>query len=268
MNNYCTNCGKKLDGEIMCPDCKLGVIDIPKEKKKIKISKKYVLGGIVLILLIYFLYRFICRMNVLNITKNMLSNTNYSKIVITKTEPCKVCAASCDGGCYQYKKVLNCYAYYMDIFIGKNVIKTVASYGIGRGVELDDFNSVYSDYKLKERFIGVELSYDNIVYDEVMTVNMGYDFRDSINVDFIEKLFLAHTNLTVREAGLVVLNFSDEIKINISGFSSSMSIRKDSDANDVLEFKNLMQDNEEGLNLSDDKSYTKMLEEMKQWVNK
>ena len=50
----------------------------------------------------------------------MLSNTNYSKIVITKTEPCKVCAASCDGGCYQYKNVLNCYAYYMDIFIGKD----------------------------------------------------------------------------------------------------------------------------------------------------
>ena len=43
MNNYCTNCGKKLGiGEIVCKRCHTPIVDIPDEEKAfLKNNKRY-----------------------------------------------------------------------------------------------------------------------------------------------------------------------------------------------------------------------------------
>ena len=114
MNNYCTNCGKKLKRiDIKCSECGTAVIDVKylKGKKNKNDLKVYAIafGGVVFMILSYFfLYPFLLRPLVKLELKNKYDAKN---IKINSQSTCYRCTGGCDGSCIGHKLIFNCFEY-------------------------------------------------------------------------------------------------------------------------------------------------------------
>lgn len=148
MNNYCTNCGKKLNkGEFVCQHCNTPIIDLPynyiyKSPKKKKLNKILIATmSILLSLIIIIVLEYILKINILKkkyVEKYVLEaypNQKYS-IKYSQSGKCIVsgnCYKNWGSGCdqnyceeYNYLSRFTCRSYYYNVKIGsKDHIITV-----------------------------------------------------------------------------------------------------------------------------------------------
>ena len=138
MNNYCTNCGRKLDeGEKICPDCKVEVVLEPKEKKKM-IKSVLIITGVLILCFIGFSIakEKIDKIKVKKLQKDYVEpylkkhyrNVSYA-IEYDSTGKCIIsgncefdAAMGCDGGAcepYEYLSDKECRSYYYSVKMRK-----------------------------------------------------------------------------------------------------------------------------------------------------
>ena len=152
MNNYCTNCGNKLNKkDIKCDNCGTAVIDLSylKRKKNKKNTKTIaiVFGIIVLVILFYF---FVYPYLLMPLLKIQIKNKyDASNIKIDSHSSCYRCDGSCDGSCFSHKLILNCFEY--DVSYEVNGVKKNSTFEIHnwKTDKLYD-NSDYDDYDYLE----------------------------------------------------------------------------------------------------------------------
>ena len=141
MNNYCTNCGKKLEkNELVCKNCNTSIIDLPynyvyKSPKKKKMQKNIliIIGVCILCFLVFsFSKKIIEKVKIDKLQKNYVepylernySNVNYS-IKYDSSGKCIISgdcyfdpSMGCDGHvCHQYEYLNEneCKSYYYHI---------------------------------------------------------------------------------------------------------------------------------------------------------
>ena len=146
MNNYCTNCGEKLEKkDIKCKICGTPIIDVTKIPKKMNKKILIIIGsifaGIVLLVLFYsFVYPYL----LMPFIKNKLKNDfNASNIEISSPKACYICDSSCDGSCLSHRYVFNCFEYKVK-------------------------------YKSDDKLYNIELTYDDWKFKTMMNLDNEY----------------------------------------------------------------------------------------------
>lgn len=186
MNNYCTNCGKKLNEKaIKCDECNTYVIDIKGEKSRkiflgIVITLLSIIGIIVIISISYLLYY-----NFLGKTlNNKYLKNEYPEAKYVRNEPCKECNGSCDGGCIDEDKVIGCYKYYYtsntkikdpDIIIFSNKDK----------ISIDTYTTIINKYGFND---SREENFDIYLTEKREDLSIEANNIDNLNIEKIYKM--------------------------------------------------------------------------------
>lgn len=114
MNNYCTNCGEKLEtNAVKCNQCNTYVVDLKViNKKKIFCT----IGIIIIILILGIITTIICyNLYYKNLGKSLYEKylkADYKDAQYVKYGSCRVCEDSCEGSCLQYATIIGCFRYY------------------------------------------------------------------------------------------------------------------------------------------------------------
>ena len=152
MNNYCTNCGKKLKhNELVCKNCQTPIVDLPydyeyKSPQKAKLLKVILIIIVIFLLCILsiFIAKTLIQKNKVNSLQNNYvepylqqnyPNTNYS-IEFDYSGKCIISGncyfdpvQGCDGGAcqeYEYLSDEDCQSYYYNVSTAKtNFVVTV-----------------------------------------------------------------------------------------------------------------------------------------------
>lgn len=153
MNNYCTNCGNKLNkNDLVCQNCNTPIIDLPynyiyKSPQKKRINKIIIISLSILVsLIILIILGYILKINVLKtkyVEKYILDNYPNQKYTIkyNSSGKCIVsgnCYYNWGSGCdqnscdeYKYLNRFKCRSYYYNVKIDKkNFIITVFRKGL------------------------------------------------------------------------------------------------------------------------------------------
>ena len=147
MNNYCTNCGKKLEeNAIKCEECNTYVIDL-KEINKNKIFKRIktivilIVIGIISSVVIYTLYyKFLHRS-----LYNKYLKENFKDAQYIGYDSCRKCDGSCDGSCINSPKIVGCFKYYYKS--DPNIAKSDITIYSKRGeVSIDTYSYIIKKY--------------------------------------------------------------------------------------------------------------------------
>ena len=148
MNNYCSNCGKKLSkSDYYCSECNTPVIDLPEkepsDKEKFKVMFWKIVGKIliILVLLIGLMYTASVVIKYTQV-KTFLAQNYEGKVDKISFDSFGRCVSSgdcyadpvmgCDGGsCTPYKYVNNCYAFFYSFKDGnkKGFVNVPISFG-------------------------------------------------------------------------------------------------------------------------------------------
>ena len=201
MNNYCTNCGKKLEkGELECLNCNTLVVDLPcdyvyvtpEKRKRNKIILYVFIGLLTVILLVIGIQYLIFRIKLGKYEKEYIKpyitqkyGSSYKKIKYVDKTDCIVSGdcyfdpvMGCDGGaCVQYKYVElgTCVSYHFTVSNGdseKNINVSV------RGDEVRVAEGVYIyDKKYKN---GYPFESDYIIIDKIVSEYNIYSNENNV----------------------------------------------------------------------------------------
>lgn len=114
MNNFCTNCGKKLETNVIkCDECNTYVVDLKVINKK----KTFRIVSTAIVVLILGIIATITCYNLYfqNLNKSLYEKylkDDFKEAQYVKYSPCRVCTSSCEGSCDHSKKIVGCFKYY------------------------------------------------------------------------------------------------------------------------------------------------------------
>lgn len=221
MNNYCTNCGKKLEGKtIKCDACNTYVIDINKSNsRKVFRVIAIILTSIVVIIIMAIIVYIIYYKSLSNSLYKKHLSKDYPNAKYVKYEACRECDGSCDGGCFNSPKVVGCYKYYYksnqslskpDIIVfanrGKISIDSysyiINKYGFENHEE-EDFDK-YLIERRNDISIKAEINEDSItkIYEMVNELINLYkeDAKENIDIRIFDSNYSKHINISNRES--------------------------------------------------------------------
>lgn len=204
MNNFCTNCGVKLEpNAIYCTNCGVAVVDIPKVKKKNPRLAKIVksLFAIFLVALgINFLHTVSYHpLHVIAIKRELKADLKEkefekTKIVYRFNGSCRgECSVSCDGSCFWRERVPDCYNYYFDIYFDdKNFLKSeTVKWHEGTITDEEVLADVEKFDKIKNYIDETSIDYKTLVYglDGKATAELSKNIRESMDIVQFKKLY-------------------------------------------------------------------------------
>ena len=150
MNNYCTNCGKKLnEGVIKCDECNTYVVDL----KVVNKQKIFRLISIIIIALILGIITIIAGYNLYykNINKNIYNKyikDEFKDAQYVGYDACHVCKIACES-CIPSPKIVGCFKYYYKST--PNVEKSDIIVFSNKGdISIDSYSSIINKYGYKE----------------------------------------------------------------------------------------------------------------------
>ena len=176
MNNYCTNCGKKLKRkELVCENCNVAIVNLPydsnyvspKTKKKRKKIQKYcliIIGAVLVVALLMHLHTRITSKKLLKEYVQPYVEKNYGNYNIEYESSGKCIIAGncysepvieCDGnGCdlYEYLSRFECRSYFYNIYIGNDeklitVFYRIGKYNVVEGRNIYGISDEYDEYE-------------------------------------------------------------------------------------------------------------------------
>ena len=235
MNNYCTNCGKKLSGgELVCKKCNTPIIKLDKNykftsKKTKNIKKVFFIVVIVFILIIISLFSIhmlsvykLKNEYVIPFIENELHEKNY-KVRYDSSGKCIVSGncyfdpvQGCDGGIcsqYEYSKDKNCKSYYYSVKVkNESFFVTVVKKG-------NKFYTVkgknINGEETSEQDIDEESDTSDIKTKEISEQDNKNDLNEKAIVDnypFLSEFYEFNSS----EYGSIILDKNNNAKLNFS----------------------------------------------------
>ena len=178
MNNYCTNCGEKLEtNAVKCNQCNTYVVDLKViNKKKIFCT----IGIFIIILILGIITTIICyNLYYKNLGKSLYEKylkADYKDAQYVKYGSCRVCEDSCEGSCLQYATIIGCFRYYYKSDTNIKNPDIVIFYNKG-DVSIDAYSSIANKYGFNSDYISEN-------EDDMYQVERRSELR--INVDYID----------------------------------------------------------------------------------
>ncbi len=263
MNNYCTNCGHKLNSkDIVCPKCNLAIVDDREELNKKRNKKIIKIGLIILVcfMFLYIIYNIINFCIVKRYINNVMSKYDYDKVKLSKIEQCKVCSGSCDGNCTNYQYVINCHKYTFQINVDNDVIYASANYNIANKYpsDLETFDYIIKDYYSNKNIINNYFKFD---YDKIEQKNsytyiyMTPTLKKMITNNFI--MILNKMSLYIDNGNTIIIVSSDNYYIVIEHNDVTVYSSIENEEEDEYEFGN-------GFTIDDNFNINKLNE----WIKK
>ena len=216
MNNFCAKCGTKLDKkDLVCPNCN-------KAARK-RGNKNYFIIILIIVLICiaaYYSFNYIRhtynKRDIENNIVDKLSDQNYRKIEIVSIDHCQHCNGSCDGSCLYYTPVLNCYRYSIKItFENEDIIETSATYTLSKKKSPDNdiFNYITAK-NIASQYL--HNSYYNIIFNSVPHIKYIGNLKDSLNLNFIQKLVTMVNYIYKQKNDMrILIDFEDGYTIDI-----------------------------------------------------
>lgn len=151
MNNFCTNCGKKLENNVIkCDECNTYVIDLEAIYKKelfrmVSIIIGVLVLGIIVTIICYNLYY-------KNLNKSIYKKylkDDFKEAQYVKYESCHACDDSCDGACIRSPKIVGCFQYY---YKSNSNIKNpdIIVFSNKGNISIDSYSSTINKYGFNE----------------------------------------------------------------------------------------------------------------------
>ena len=186
MNNFCTNCGKKLETNVIkCDECNTYVVDL-------KVINKKKIFRIVSIILIVFILGIIATITCYNLYYKNLNKSLYEKYLkadykeaqYVKYNSCRACDGSCDGSCINSPKIVGCFKYYYksNTNIGNPDIIVFSNKGY---ISIDAYSSIINKYGFNEDKDEEDDMYQT---EKRSYLDIKVDYIDSNNIIKIYKM--------------------------------------------------------------------------------
>ena len=217
MNNYCTNCGKKLvDNSKFCTKCGTPVVNLynseeNKEKRR-NIYKK--VGLVFLALFIFFVLYVLYHLLILPHYYRSI----YNKEVATKLESydikswklrhqsvCMVCDGGCNGACLSYKKVDNCYDFKTNIVLNNGIVikrTFTVQDKILKSEGFDKLQEIIQDIKTMESILEETGYRYDISFDEDKknyVININENITTSLTNGILDTLNSIYRNTSINK---------------------------------------------------------------------
>ena len=151
MNNFCTNCGKKLEtNAIKCDQCNTYVVDL-------KVTNKKKIFRIVSIIIIILILGIIATITCYNLYYKNLNKSIYEKYLkadfkeaqYVKYDSCHACEGSCDDSCINSPKIVGCFKYYYKS--NPNIVNPDIVVFSNKGdISIDSYSSIIKKYGFNE----------------------------------------------------------------------------------------------------------------------
>ncbi len=186
MNNFCTNCGKKLEANVTkCDQCNTFVVDLKVINKK-KIF--HTVSTILIVLILGIIATIICyNLYYKNLYKSLYEKylkADYSTAQYVKYEACRICEGSCDGTCINSPKVVGCFKYYYKS--NSNIeypdIIVFSNKGV---ISIDAYSSILNKYGFNSSNSG---EYDAYLTEKRSHLGIIVNYVDSNNITKIYKM--------------------------------------------------------------------------------
>ncbi len=259
MNNYCTNCGKKLDkNELKCSDC--GVSNV-KDFALIK-NKQHSKGnfGVVIILLIVFMV-LICvliksspKYKIESYIKNSLNSSNVELKYQGRAKCTGKCIIPLDG-CLFAETVSGCNIYYYRVNLDKRFLfDAKLTYKSSLGISDNDIQSIMWKYDEVKNDINKFLEIDEFIVDftdNKEDVILPINLSNNLNEVFLKKIIL-YSDSKKEGSYTIDLLFDDNYTITINPHEIKVYFDKDNYGNISI--------------FSTETDSKIMLEELKQWM--
>lgn len=151
MNNFCTNCGKKLENNVIkCDECNTYVIDL-------KVINKKKIFRIVSIVIVVLVLGIIATITCYNLYYQNLNKSIYEKYLkndfkeaqYVKYDSCHACDGSCDGSCISSPKIVGCFKYYYKSNSNIENPDIVVFFNKG-DISIDSYSSIINKYGLTD----------------------------------------------------------------------------------------------------------------------
>ncbi len=152
MNHFCTNCGKKLeDNVIKCDSCNTYVVDLKGVNKK-KLFRMIIICIITVILGILFA---IIGYNLYydNLHKSIYKKylkTDFKGAEYVRRDFCYECTSSCDGGCMSTPKIIGCFKYYYRSSSNIGEPDIVVFFNKG-DISIDSYSKIINRYGFEDK---------------------------------------------------------------------------------------------------------------------
>lgn len=205
MNNYCTNCGKKLESNVIkCDECNTYVVDLKTINKK-KIF--HIISVIIIVLVLGIIATIICySLYYKNLNKSIYKKylkDEFSEAQYAGYDSCRACEGSCDGGCGTSPKIVGCFKYYYKskpniekpdivVFSNKGDISIdfyssiINKYGFNEEQHDDDDDAMYQTEKRESLYIDAEYINDDNIVRIYKMVNEIIDAYKKDNNNFLD----------------------------------------------------------------------------------
>ena len=186
MNNFCTNCGKKLEtNAIKCNECNTYVVDLKVINKK-KIF--HIVSIIIIVLILAIIATIICyNLYYKNLNKSIYNKYlkyDFNEAQYVKYDSCRACEGSCDGSCTSSPKIIGCFKYYYksNPNIGNPDIVVFSNKG---DISIDSYSNIINKYGFNE-----EKDEEDIMYqtEKRSYLNIEVDYIDINNIIKIYKM--------------------------------------------------------------------------------
>ena len=218
MNNYCTNCGEKLEDDmIKCEKCGTYVIDLRGINKKkifriVNIIIIILVLGIIITIVCYYLYY-------KNLNKSIYENylkDDFREAQYVKYDSCRVCNVGGFGWCINSPKIVGCFRYYYKS--NSNVENPdIVVFSNKGNITIDSYSSIINKYGFNEEkgekydmyqtdkrsYLDIKVNYinsDNIIKICKMVYEIidiySKDNKQSLSINIYDKNYDNYINIS------------------------------------------------------------------------